>query len=78
MKLFAARKRELEESDALKKARSKDSDKEALRKLTHEEKMALVDQMQQSAQTLDASKKQKLNINEIDCTKLTSEEIAKE
>jgi len=78
MKLFAARKRELEESDALKKARSKDSDKEALRKLTHEGKMALVDQMQQSAQTLDASKKQKLNINEIDCTKLTSEEIAKE
>ena len=40
--------------------------------------MALVDQMQQTAQTLDSSKKQKLNINEMDCSKLTAEVIEKE
>ena len=78
MKLFAARKRELEQADALKKAKSKDSEKAALRKLTQEEKMALVDQMQQSAQNLDQNKKDKLQINDIDTSKLTSHEITRE
>ena len=57
MNLFAARKTALDQANALKKAKSHNSDKEALRKLTQEEKMALVNQMQQSAQTLETSKK---------------------
>jgi hypothetical protein len=40
--------------------------------------MALVDQMQQSAQTLDSKKQQKLDANQIDCSKLTAGEIENE